>query len=297
MKLVFLGTSSMVPTRDRNHTSLLLFYKGEGIMVDCGEGTQRQLRKAEISPTKITKLLITHWHGDHILGIPGLVQSLGASQYSGELEIYGPKGTKEFFHNMRRSFYFPLKIKLSITEVSNGIFFSNKDFQLESAEVKHDVPCVAYSFSEKNRLKINTEYTKKFGLSQHPLLGDLQKGKDITYNGKKIRVKDATTIQKGKKITFLMDTSPCASAVKIAKDSELLVSEATWEHDRKENEGQDRKHLSAKEAAQIAKKSSSKKLILTHFSQRYKTTDGILEEAKKVFPHTATAKDLMEVEV
>ncbi|MBU1203987.1 MAG: ribonuclease Z [Nanoarchaeota archaeon] len=297
MKLVFLGTSSMVPTKSRNHTSMILFYKDQGIMVDCGEGTQKQLRKANISPTKITKLLITHWHGDHILGIPGLIQSLGANQYSKTLEIYGPKGTREFFQNMRKSFYFPLRINLKITEIEKGVFFKNNDFQLESMPMNHDVPCVAYSFREKDKLKINTEYTRQFGLEQHPLLGKLQKGKDITYKGNKIRVQDATIGKKGEKITFILDTSNCSNALKLAKNSDLLVAEATWEHNRKEKEDHDYKHLSAREAAQLAKISGSKKLILTHFSQRYKTTDGILKEAKKIFQNTTAAKDLMAVEV
>jgi ribonuclease Z len=278
---------------------MIFFYKGEGIMVDCGEGTQRQLRKAKIPPTKITKLLITHWHGDHILGIPGLIQSLGANQYSKTLEIYGPKGTKEFFQNMRKSFYFPVRIKHTINEVKKGVFFENEDFQLESAEMKHDVLCIAYSFKEKDKLKINTSYTKKFGLTQHPLLGKLQKGKNITYKGKKIKVKDATTIKPGKKITFILDTEPNKNIEQLAKNSDMLISEATLSQDTKQLKSQkgDIKHLSAREAAQIAKKSKSKKLILTHFSQRYRKTDQILKEAKKIFPNTIAARDLMSIEV
>lgn len=298
MKLVFLGTSSMVPTKERNHQSSILFHNAEGIMLDCGEGTQRQLRKANISPTKITKLLISHWHGDHILGIPGLIQSMGASQYTKTLEIYGPEGTANFFSNMRKSFYFPLRIKLKITEVKSGKFFENNDFELHASPLDHDVPCLGYSFIEKDKLKINVEYTKKFGLVQHPLLGQLQKGKDITYNGKKIKVKDATITKKGKKITFINDTAYCKNALALAKDSDLLVSEATWEHERKEqSEKDDLKHMSAKEAAELAKKSESRKLIMTHFSQRYNSTEELKKEAKKIFPNTECAKDLMVVEI
>lgn len=298
MKLIFLGTSSMVPTKERNHSSAILFYGSEGIMMDCGEGTQRQLRKANISPTKITKLFISHWHGDHILGIPGLIQSLGASQYTKTLEIYGPEGTANFFNNMRRSFYFPLRIKLKITEIKSGKFFENNDFELHSIQLNHDVPCLGFSFIEKDKLKINIEYTKKFGLVQHPLLGDLQKGKDIIYNGKKIKVKDATLTKKGKKITFINDTALCKNAVALANESDILISEATWEHDRKEKEdSEDLKHMSAKEAGELAKASKSKKLILTHFSQRYNTTDELKKEARKIFQNTECAKDMMVVEI
>jgi len=297
MKIIFLGTSSMVPTKERNHSSSLLFYKGEGILVDCGEGTQRQLRKAGISPTKITKLLITHWHGDHVLGIPGLIQSLGAAQYKKTLEIYGPKGTKEFFSNLRKSLYFPVRIKYVIKEISRGVFFNNKDFQLETLQMKHDVPCLGYSFIEKDKLKININYTKKFGLTKSPLLGKLQRGKDISYKGKKIKVRDATITKKGNKITFILDTKLCKNAVKLARDSDILISEETWEHNREKKEDHDYMHLSATEAAQLAIKSKSKRLIITHFSQRYKTTQGIKNEAKKIFPNTICAKDLMVVDV
>jgi len=96
MEIIFLGTSSMMPTKERNHFSVLLRYKNEGILVDCGEGTQRQLKQKGIRLSSITKILITHWHGDHILGLPGLLQSMGASEYNGDLHIYGPKGTKKF---------------------------------------------------------------------------------------------------------------------------------------------------------------------------------------------------------
>src|SRR3989339_74316 len=127
MELIFLGTSSMVPTKERNHTSILLTYKSDGILFDCGEGTQRQLSIAGIKPSKINKILITHWHGDHILGLPGLIQTLAAQEYSGSLEIYGPKGTKKFMDKMFEAFIFDKHIDIKIKEVGDGIFFENDD--------------------------------------------------------------------------------------------------------------------------------------------------------------------------
>ena len=106
IKVKFLGTSGAVPTAERNHTSMLLEYENENILIDCGEGTQRQFRKARINPCKITRILITHWHGDHVLGLPGLLQTLGFSEYNKTLYIYGPKGTKEFMQNLFKTFFF-----------------------------------------------------------------------------------------------------------------------------------------------------------------------------------------------
>ena len=284
----------MLPIKERNTNSIFINYNNEGILLDCGEGTQKQLRIAGISPTKITKLLITHWHGDHVLGIPGLIQSLGMSNYSKKLQIYGPKGSKNFFRNMISGIIFKSNIVYEIIEINEGKFFENSDFYLSSSNVKHSVNCLAYSLVEKDKLKINLNYTKKFGLTQHPLLGELQMGKDIKYQGKLITVKKATFLKKGRKFTFIMDTAYDDNLIKIAANSELLVCESTWLEKDKIKEYQ---HLSAKDAGKIAKKAKVKKLVLTHFSQRYKNLNEILKEAKNEFKNVQVAYDLMSFEI
>lgn len=286
----------MIPTAERNHSAILLSYKTENILIDCGEGTQRQLRLAKISPCKITKILISHWHGDHILGIPGLIQNLGAHQYRKTLEIYGPKGTKKYLKNLLAGVVFQNKIKIQVKEISSGTFYKDSEFTLSALKLKHTIPCLGYIFQEKDRLKINLKYLIKFSLTRHPLLGKLQKGKSISYKGKKISVKKATIPIKGKKITFIMDTAPMPSINKLAKNSDLLITESTWTSNL-ESQVKKRKHLTAQLAAKIAKKAKVKKLILTHFSQRYKDLDDIEKEAKKEFKNTVLAKDFMVVEV
>jgi ribonuclease Z len=294
MKITFLGTGAMLPTKERNPSAILISYKEEGILIDCGEGTQKQFRLAGISPTKITKLLITHWHGDHVLGIPGLMQSLGISNYTKKLEIYGPKGSKNFLKNMLNGLSFRFRINCELKEIDSGRFFENDDFYLTADKVKHSIDCLAYSFIEKDKLKININYTKRFGLTQHPLLGELQRGKDIIYNGKKIKVKDATTIKKGKKICFILDTYYNKELINIAKNSDLLISESTW---LEKDKLIDKEHLSAKDSGILAKKSKVKKLILTHFSQRYKKLDEVLNECKKEFKNVELANDLISFEI
>ena len=122
IKIIFLGTTDAIPSAERNHTSILLEYKDENILVDCGEGTQRQFRKAKLNPSKVTRILITHWHGDHVLGLPGLLQTLAFSGYNKTLDIYGPKGTKEFVRIILKTFAFQGKYKIEVKEVEEQIF-------------------------------------------------------------------------------------------------------------------------------------------------------------------------------
>ena len=125
MELTFLGTGSMVPTTKRNHSATFFSYKNQGILFDCGEGTQRQFRIARLKPSKITKILITHWHGDHVLGLPGLLQTMATSGYTGTVELYGPKGSKAFLKKMMSSFKVEVKVKVKVKDVIKGVFFEN----------------------------------------------------------------------------------------------------------------------------------------------------------------------------
>ena len=294
MEIVFLGTSGMHPTKERNLFSILFRYKSENILIDCGEGTQRQLRIIDIPSTKITKILITHLHGDHINGLPGLLQNLQANQYTKNLEIYGPVGLKKLMNHIYGITGFRLKFK--VHEIKSGIVFKDKDFHVEAKELKHSTKVFGYSFVEYDKRKMNMGYLKKFKLKKHVLLGDLQKGKDIVFEGKKIKVKDATKIIKGKKVSLITDTMYCNECVKLAKDSDVLICESTFGGDFKDK-AKEYKHLTVVDASNIAKKSKSKKLILTHFSQRYNKVGVLLKEAKKIFKNTVDAKDFMKVKV
>jgi ribonuclease Z len=192
MQLTFLGTSAMVPTKDRNHSAIFLKYEGHGILFDCGEGTQRQLRMEEIKPSHITKILITHWHGDHTLGIPGLLQTLGMSDYSGELEIYGPKGTREMVRAIVDLFPLNNKFGLSVHDISKTRFLDTAGFYIEAYPMDHKIPCLGFRFIEKDRLRINVHKAKELGIPEGPLMGKLQRGEAITHKGKKIEADEVT---------------------------------------------------------------------------------------------------------
>ena len=181
IKLVFLGTSAQIPTDRRNHTSILLSYGKENILIDCGEGTQRQFRKAKLNICKITKILITHWHGDHVLGIPGLLQTLAFNNYNKTLYIYGPKGTREFINKIFNTFVFSGKISVKVEEVTkDGVFFDTPDFYLDSSSMFHGVPCNAYSFVKKGQIRIDKNKLKKTKLPSNSLIQQLKLGKNIT---------------------------------------------------------------------------------------------------------------------
>lgn len=294
--ITFLGTGQAIPTIRRNHTSILIQYKDENILIDCGEGTQRQFRKAHLNPCSITKLLITHWHGDHILGIPGLLQTLALNGYNRELQIYGPKGTEFFMNKILSMFVFQGAIKYKIHEIDRENFFENSDFKLQAEPMQHGAPCLAYSFIEKEKIRINKEKLKKLKI-KGKIIGELAKGKDIEWNEKKIKAKDLTYKQEQKKITIILDTSINKNMEKIADNSDLLICEATYRKEDVDAEGF-KFHLTAEQAAQTAKSSKSKKLILTHLSQRYELKNKeILEEAKKVFKDVLIAEDLQKIEV
>ena len=297
MEILFLGTGSMVPTATRNHSGILLSHTNEHLLIDCGEGTQRQLRIAGFPPPKITKILLTHWHGDHYFGLPGLIENLAKNNYHGTLELFGPKGTKARLAQLLTIFTLERRIPIKVHEITkDGIFYTGKDYSLLAHALNHSIPCIAYTFLEHDKRKINIDYVKKIGIPQGPILGTLQEGKPITFKGKKITPHQVTFLQKGKKIVFILDTNICANIAKAAKEADILVADSTFSSALTEK-AEEYKHLTAAQAATIAKKAKAKKLILTHFSQRYKNVDELLAEATAIFPHTIAADDFMKISV
>ena len=284
----------MVPTKERNQSGILISYGSEGILVDCGEGTQRQLKIAGISLAKITKILISHWHGDHVLGLPGLIQSMSAAGYEKKLRIYGPTGTKKFMKKMFEAFLFDRKIDIEVNEVKKGEFFGNKEFVLEAETLEHNIETVGYSVSEKDKRKINLKYTKKLGIPQGPLLGNLQDGKSVMWKGKKVDVNKATSVVKGKVVAIINDTVPCKGADVLAKGVDVLICEATYSSNL-ESKGEEHGHMTSKQAAELANRGHVKKLVLTHFSARYKSTHLLSGDARTYCVAVLCAKDFMKI--
>ena len=296
VEITFLGTASHTPTPSRNHTSILINYDSEKILVDCGEGTQRQFKIAGINMCKLTRILITHWHADHVLGLPGLLQTLYMSDYSKKLEIYGPKGTKRKIELLEKV-YGNFKIKYIVKEILEGTFIDERSFKIEAKQMSHNLPALAYSFIIKDKIRIDKPMLKKFDLPNSHLIGELQKGKNITFKGKKIKYKEVTYIEEGKKISIVMDTEPNTNLERIAKKADLLICESTF-HSKEEEKAKEYKHMTSKQAASLAKKAKTKMLALTHISTRYdRSTKDLLDEAKKIFPKTIIPKDFDKIKV
>ncbi|MDP3966449.1 MAG: ribonuclease Z [archaeon] len=297
VNITFLGTGDQMPSKARNHSAILLTYNEENILIDCGEGTQRQFRKAELNPCKITRILISHWHGDHVLGLPGLLATLGASGYSKTLFIYGPKGIKEKVKKFLEVFNFHKTYEIKVEEVDSGKFYEEKDFYLSSEKMEHGIPSIAYSFVEKGKSRIDKQKLKKSGLPEGPILQKIKEGKDVMHEGKKFKSKDLVYREDDKKISIIMDTKLNKKIAPFAKNSDVLISEGTYSKEL-EKEAEERMHLTVTQAAEIAKKSKSKKLILTHIGSRHsKDMKGLLTEAKEVFPETTLARDFDRFEI
>ena len=305
IELVFLGTGAMVPTKDRNVIGMFLSYKNKGLLIDCGEGTQRQMNIAGINRNRINYVLISHWHGDHVSGLIGLIQTLGNQNIQNEektvLHIFGPRETEERVENMLKTCIFENKLILEIHEIvpkRNEILtiLETEDFYVQTTSLEHSVPCLGYSFIEKETRKIDMNKLKGFGLTTGPLIGKLQNGEKVIFNDKEISPEIVSEIKHGKKLTFILDTGLCENAIKLSENSSLLICEATFASDLGDK-AEASKHMTAKDAAILAGNANVERLIITHLSQRYKNPGDVLEDAKNVFQNVEVAYDFMKIKL
>jgi len=297
MELTFLGTSAAIPSKKRNHTAIALKAFGEVFLFDCGEGTQRQMAKAKVSPMKIKKIFISHLHGDHILGLPGMIQTLAFRGRTEPLHIFGPPGTKKMLEAAIKLGYFSLNFDIYVHEIGAGKIIEKEEYLITCAETEHTVPNLAYCFEEKKKPRFLRDKAIELGLKPGPAFGKLHRGIPIRLGDKIIKPEQVLgKPRKGIKITYSGDTRPSQKLVELAKESHILIHEATFEAG-KEDKASETGHSTASEAAKIAKKSNVKKLILTHLSTRYKRSDIIEKAAMKIFKDTMVAHDLMTIEV
>lgn len=297
MKVIFLGTSSVFPTKKRNHQSMALSYGSEIILFDCGEGTQRQMRTLGLKISKISKIFITHWHGDHVLGLAGLLQSLAMIKRTEPVEIWGPIGSKKRIYHLLNTYEVDFPFKIITHEVKNKkvqIIEEESKYEILAAPLCHPCECIGFTFQEKPKIRINTEYLSNFGLKSDPIISNLQDGKDVLWKGQKIKAKEATWLEKGKKMTYVVDTCETDNILELAKNADLFVCEATFLNELKD-QAKERGHLTAKQAGILAKKANVKKLVITHFSQRYNNVDSLVNEARSNFKNTIAAKDFMDL--
>ncbi len=281
-EITFLGTTAMVPTPKRNHPSIYVRYVSAGekcFLLDCGEGTQRQIITMGLNFMRVDRIFITHWHADHFLGLLGLVSTMTIEKRKKPLYVYGPEAEKfvpQFLgigYAARRFSVIPVNVPYELNKKT--IVWEDDELSVESVPVKHGIPAVAYSIIEKDRTKIDYDKAKKFGLPRKsPVFKKLKKFGKIKYNGIDIRLEDVSNVEKGKKISYSGDTMPCNNMVKLAKDSDILIHESTY------FEEFERYHTTFEQALEIAEKANVKRLIVTHISRRYQNDKELLDIIK-----------------
>ncbi len=306
MEITFLGTSSGVPTRSRNVSSvaLRLTQKAEVWLFDCGEGTQHQFLRSEIKSSQIRRIFITHMHGDHTFGLMGLIASGGLAGNAQPIDIYGPSGLEEYLYACSKYAYMNLGSRLKVHQVEPGLVYEDENFKVSCLLLKHRVPAYGYRVEEKDRPgKFNLEKAKALGIPPGPIYGKLKQGQTLTLeDGRIIKGTELCGApETGRKVVYCTDTVFCDAAVELAQDADVLIHEATYAHQDAEMAFA-RLHSTSTMAAQVALLAGVKQLIMTHFSPRYTpfgaiTLDNLKQEARAIFPNTKLAYDFYTYEV
>ncbi|MBC1367054.1 ribonuclease Z [Listeria innocua] len=299
MELVFLGTGAGVPSRGRNVTSIALSMLNERNAIwlfDCGEATQHQIMRSQIKLSKLEKIFITHLHGDHIFGLPGLLSSRSFQGGESDLTIYGPVGITEYVETSLRLSGTRLTYKIIFNEIEPGLIFEDKMFSIAVDELDHGLRSFGYRIVEKDKPgALNGDKLIDDGVEPGPIFQKIKKGETVTLaDGSVINGKDyIDEPQKGKIISIFGDTKATASELELALNADVLVHEATFEGDKEKLAGE-YMHSTTLQAASLAKKANVKKLILTHISARYDrdASKELLIEAQSVFENTEIAYDL-----
>ncbi|MGQ9596242.1 MAG: ribonuclease Z [Thermoproteota archaeon] len=299
-KLFLLGTSAAVPTLKRSHPCIALWWKGEILLFDCGEGAQRQLMSVNLSLERITNVFITHMHGDHVLGLPGLLMTMTLQNRRRPLRIFGPKGLKDFIESCLPMIFYQPAFKISIEVVcSNDLVVSGRGYKIYSYKVNHSVESYAYCFEEDERPgRFNERRAEELGIKPGPLRRMLVEGKTVTVGGNRvIRPEEIVGPPRpGVKIVYTGDMGPTMGFEDFCKAADILIHEATFDESMSSEAGS-LQHSTCMDAAKLAAAAGVKRLILTHVSSRYGDTSTLLEQARRLFYNVEVAEDLMSIEV
>jgi ribonuclease Z len=298
MKLVFLGTSAAQPTEHRGLSCICLEKEGEILMFDAGEGAQMSFLRAGLGWNKKTRIFVTHLHGDHCIGILGLLQTMTLQHRTEPIEIYGPDGIEDFIAQNIKILNFGLSFPVMITAIRPGLVCEDKTYLVFAEQAEHSIPSFSYLFHEKDKPgKFDLQKAKEFGIPEGPLWHELQMGKEIKVGDKMFR-SDQVVGQKrpGKKIGISGDTRPTKTLEAFFKDCDYLSFDCTFS-DKLKDKAIETFHSTAKEAATLAKKANVTNLILTHFSARYKNESELLQEASEIHGSVIAARDLLEIEI
>lgn len=306
MEITFLGTSSGVPTRSRNVSSvaLRLPQRAEVWLFDCGEGTQHQIQRSEIRISQLRRIFITHLHGDHIFGLMGLLASCGLAGNAQPIDIYGPAGLADYLKACAKYSHTYLQNRVEVHTVSPGLLYQDDEFIVSCDLLKHRIPAYGYRIVEKDRPgRFDVEKAKAMGIPFGPLYGQLKRGETVTLSdGRRLRGQDfCEPPEPGRQVVYCTDTVYCDSAVDLARGADVLIHESTFAHQDAQM-AFERLHSTSTMAAQVALGAGVKLLFLTHFSPRYAPgnpldVNNLLQEAKAIFPNTKLAYDFLTYEI
>lgn len=290
-ELVILGTSAQVPTRDRNHNGYFLRWDGVGILFDPGEGTQRQMTYAEVASSCITHIALTHFHGDHCLGFPGVVQRLSLDQVTHDVHTFYPASGESFYQAMLRSSMYQNRVNLvAHPTTEGGLVFETGDFRLTTLKLEHRAESWGYRFEELATRTIDMDKLRARGI-KGPIVGQLKRDGFLDTPEGRIELDDVSVHRPGQSFAIIMDTRPCENAYILAKDVDILLCESTYLNSEA-REANAYMHMTVGQAAALARDAGAKKLVLTHFSQRYMGTNDFAIQAREVFHPTHVARDL-----
>lgn len=306
MRITFLGTSAGVPTRARNVScvALRLPQRGEVWLFDCGEGTQHQLLRSDLNISQVTRVFITHMHGDHVYGLMGLLATCGMAGHARGVTVYGPRGIEEYVREVSRRTQLHTSYPLEVKEVREGQVFEDEEYAVTCAPLKHRLPAFGYRVDEKDRTgHFDVERARGEGIPPGPLYGKLKRGERVTlpdgrtFDGADLCGPDL----KGRSVVYCTDTIYCRSAVELARGADLLIHEATFA-EADEGLAVRSTHSTASMAGRVAQESGARRLVLTHLSPRYfpgnqTGPEDLLQEARAVFPAAELAHDFLSVDV
>jgi len=290
--LIILGTSAQQPTRKRNHGGYLLRWQEEGLLFDPGEGIQRQFIFADIAPTCVTRIFISHFHGDHCLGLGSMLMRLNLDKVTHPIHCYYPKSGQKYFERLRFGTIYHETIQVVEHPIEEkGLVHEDENFSIYADFLEHGVENLGYRIQERSKRKFDKQKLENCKI-KGPLVKELIEKEEVKVAGKKVSLAEVSHMVEGDIFAYIIDTRPCKEAVELAKNAKLLLTESTFAEDRKDLAKKYR-HMTAKEAASIAKEAGAKKLVLTHFSARYSDSSIFEKEAREVFSESFSAEDLM----
>lgn len=307
VKVIPLGTVSGKPTITRNVSALAVAWEGEWILCDCGEATQIQIMRAGLHTSRLTAVFITHLHGDHLNGLAGLLSTMALDRRQKSLTLVGPPGLRDYLELLGRLKILSTGYSIEVREFGPGGFkagepatvFHNSDYRVLSLPLDHRIFALGYRVQENPRPgRFDVERARRLGVPEGPLFGRLQSGHSVVLaDGRMVAPDDVLGPERpGKAIAYCADTRPCASVLELAREVDLLIHEATFTRDLAP-QAREYGHSTAAQAAEAARKSGARRLLITHFSPRYPDLYPLLDEAKQTFPRTLLAEELTELEV